>query len=249
MDEEINANFSEYIVYVDESGDHGLVNIDQNYPIFVLCFCVFKKENYSKNIITKLSDIKFKYFGHDSIAIHSHDIRKKENMFSFLNNRKIESEFINDINNFIVNSNFNIISCVIDKKKLKEKYSDPRNPYFLSIKFCLEMLYKFIDSNNLKTHIIFEARGKKEDDELELEFRRRIDSGTKSMPKNSPYEIIIADKKTISAGLEIADLVAHPIGRKILKKDQINRAFDTFKDKIIQDVLGNFEEVGLKVFP
>ena len=242
-------NFSEYVVYVDESGDHGLVNIDSNYPIFVLCFCVFKKETYSKNIITKLSDIKFKYFGHDSVAIHSHDIRKKEHMFSFLNNRKIESEFIDDINYFIINADFNIISCIIDKKKLKEKYSDQKNPYFLSIKFCLERLYKFINNESLKTHIIFEARGKKEDDELELEFRRRIDAGSAFMPKNIPFEILIADKKTISAGLEIADLVAHPIGRKILKKDQSNRAFDTFKDKIVIDGWGNFEETGLKTFP
>ena len=69
------------------------------------------------------------------------------------------------------------------------------------------------------------------------------------MPKNSPFEILIADKKTISAGLEIADLVAHPIGRKVLKKDQTNRAFDTFKDKIVGDEFGQLEEIGLKTFP
>ncbi len=30
--------FSDYIVYVDESGDHGLQNLDPNYPVFVLAF-------------------------------------------------------------------------------------------------------------------------------------------------------------------------------------------------------------------
>ena len=34
-------NFSDYIVYVDESGDHGL-KIAPLYPIFVLAFCVFE---------------------------------------------------------------------------------------------------------------------------------------------------------------------------------------------------------------
>lgn len=29
------TSFSKYIVYVDESGDHGLQNIDKNYPYFV----------------------------------------------------------------------------------------------------------------------------------------------------------------------------------------------------------------------
>ncbi|HFD87807.1 MAG TPA: DUF3800 domain-containing protein, partial [Gammaproteobacteria bacterium] len=32
---------SEYIVFVDESGDHGLRSIDEAYPIFVLAFCIF----------------------------------------------------------------------------------------------------------------------------------------------------------------------------------------------------------------
>jgi hypothetical protein len=36
----MNEKFSEYIVYVDESGDHGLETIDPNYPVFVLAFCI-----------------------------------------------------------------------------------------------------------------------------------------------------------------------------------------------------------------
>ena len=32
------SEFSEYIVYVDESGDHGLVSIDPQYPVFALSF-------------------------------------------------------------------------------------------------------------------------------------------------------------------------------------------------------------------
>ncbi|WP_228144603.1 DUF3800 domain-containing protein [Moraxella lacunata] len=32
-----------FIVYVDESGDHNLDNINSKYPIFVLAFCIFNK--------------------------------------------------------------------------------------------------------------------------------------------------------------------------------------------------------------
>lgn len=38
-------SFSDYIVFVDESGDHGLVSIDPEYPIFVLGFCIFNKSH------------------------------------------------------------------------------------------------------------------------------------------------------------------------------------------------------------
>lgn len=76
-------NFSEYIIYVDESGDHSLVSIDQNYPIFVLCFCIIKKDEYINKIIPEFQKLKFKYFGHDNIIFHSHEIRKRENIFLF----------------------------------------------------------------------------------------------------------------------------------------------------------------------
>jgi hypothetical protein len=42
------SRFSDYVVYVDESGDHSLVNIDADYPVFVLALCVFHKRHYSE---------------------------------------------------------------------------------------------------------------------------------------------------------------------------------------------------------
>jgi hypothetical protein len=38
-----NMEFGDYLVFVDESGDHGLESIDYHYPIVVLCFFVIKK--------------------------------------------------------------------------------------------------------------------------------------------------------------------------------------------------------------
>ena len=42
------ARFSDYVVYVDESGDHSLASIDPDYPVFVLALCVFHKRHYSE---------------------------------------------------------------------------------------------------------------------------------------------------------------------------------------------------------
>lgn len=48
------SKFSDYIVYVDESGDHGMQTIDANYPVFVLAFCVFHKRHYSEKVVPAL---------------------------------------------------------------------------------------------------------------------------------------------------------------------------------------------------
>ena len=34
------ATFSDFIVFVDESGDHSLEVINPDYPVFVLAFCI-----------------------------------------------------------------------------------------------------------------------------------------------------------------------------------------------------------------
>ncbi|MDR2189439.1 MAG: DUF3800 domain-containing protein [Azonexus sp.] len=39
-------NWSDTIIYVDESGDHSLESIDPEYPVFVLAFCIFRKDEY-----------------------------------------------------------------------------------------------------------------------------------------------------------------------------------------------------------
>lgn len=48
------TEFSRYIVYVDESGDHNLKKIDESYPVFTLAFCIFDKNHYSDTVVPAL---------------------------------------------------------------------------------------------------------------------------------------------------------------------------------------------------
>ncbi len=98
------------------------------------------------------------------------------------------------------------------------------------------------------THIVCEARGAKEDAELELAFRR-IRDGSNYFKKCLPFELIIADKKCNSEGLQLADLVARPIGLSILRPEQENRAVTILDAKYYRDRSGNKQGFGLKVFP
>jgi hypothetical protein len=63
-------DYSDYIVYIDESGDHRLLSIDPDYPIFVLPACIFDKSTYSAEIVPSLQNFNFKYFGHDIFILH-----------------------------------------------------------------------------------------------------------------------------------------------------------------------------------
>ncbi len=234
----------EYIVYVDESGDHNLKKINNEYPIFVITFCCFKISEYVNLAVPALQHFKFKYFGHDQIVLHESDIRKNKGPFTILRSSKVIREnFMTDLNGIIQDIPFDIISVIVNKEQLKLKYVEPFNPYHLGLRFGLERLNQILLRKNQKGKeicLIFEQRGKREDSELELEFLRicakKEQFGyTQTIFGDINFRFMLADKKSNSSGLQIADLTARPIGLNYLRPDQENRAYSIIAKKIVSD--------------
>lgn len=242
--------FSEYIIYVDESGDHSLTSVDEQHPVFVLSFCIFKVLDYTSIVLPKINQFKFAFWGHDLAILHNREIRRPERDFAFLQNAEIRERFFLELNQLIDELPFTIISTVIDKRRLKEKYPQPHSPYETALKFCLERAYSFLNeqgATDIFSNIIVEQRGLNEDKDLELAFRRIVDKGNWHDIR-LPFEIIFANKKVNSCGLQIADLVAHPIGRYVINPEQENRSFKILEKKILGRN-GKKEGYGLKIFP
>ena len=249
-------DYSEYVIYVDESGDHSLNSINPHYPIFVLVFCIFKKSDYANVIVPKIETFKFNYFGHDAIILHERDIRKQSKPFVFLQNLERRNAFMDELNSLVESIEFTVVAAVIEKRKLTKpdaKFNIPytKTPYSLALMFCLERTFDFLRDKNqhhLLTHVIVEQRGRKEDDELELDFRR-ICNGSNYRSKALNFDIVFANKKINSAGLQIADLTARPIGLKVIRPEQQNRARNIIDEKLRRNHAGKITGWGLKVFP
>ena len=250
------GRFSDYVVYVDESGDHSLASINPDYPVFVLALCVIHKRHYAEKIIPAVEKLKFNYFGHDSVVLHEHDIRKQKGDFAFLSHLPTRLEFVGQLSSIMVASNFILIACVVDKMRMSKSEGASTNPYHIALDICLESLRGFLaekKQDHLQTHVVVECRGKKEDRELELEFRRICD-GNNASNRQLPFEVVFADKKTNLAGLQLADLVARPVGLNYIRPTQDNQAFDILKKKFYCDggrayVGSGYENVGLMVYP
>ena len=241
-------SFSEFIVFADESGDHGLVSIDAQFPVFALVFCVFEKTIYAEQVEPAFRKLKFKWFGHDAAILHEREIRKQMQPFDFLRSSAATRDaFMADVTAIMAEARFHAYVSVIDKTKLRERYQQPHNPYDLAMLFCMEKLSNrlVVDGQRGKlTHVLFEARGRAEDAQLELEFRRvtanqrqwgwrRVDFG------RAPLEPIFVPKSANLAGHQLTDLIARPLALRALRPDQPNRAADLIADRIWD----------LKVFP
>ena len=250
------GRFSDYVVYVDESGDHSLASINPEFPVFVLALCVIHKRHYAEKIIPAVEKLKFNYFGHDSVVLHEHDIRKQKGDFAFLSHLPTRLEFVGQLSSIMVASNFILIACVVDKTRMSKSEGASTNPYHIALDICLESLRGFLaekKQDHLQTHVVVECRGKKEDRELELEFRRICD-GNNARNRQLPFDVVFADKKTNLAGLQLADLVARPVGLNYIRPTQANQAFDILKKKFYCDggrahVGSGYENVGLMIYP
>lgn len=241
---------SDYIVFVDESGDHSLASLNPDYPIFVLAFCILPTTAYVDRITPAVRRLKCQLFGHDLVVLHEHDIRKKTGPFARLG-KDARDTLLDGLTDIIRAAPMTLVAVVIDKVKHKARYVSPEHPYHLALKYGLERVHHFLQLQgqaDRRTTIVCEARGAKEDKEIELAFRRVCDGDNR---RRRPYgfEIVIADKRANSEGLQLADLVARPIGLHVLRPSQPNRAWDVLSGKLFGGAHGVVQGNGLKVFP
>ena len=246
----VMSNFSDYIVFVDESGDHGIEKIDSEYPIFVLTCCVFEKQHYCDVVLPALSKFKMKYWGNDTVILHEADIRRQKNeQYNILKNPDIRESFMQDLSSLMEKLEFFHITTIIDKNKITGKYKE-KNTYDISLLFCLERIHKNLTlSKDEQVDIIIEKRGKREDYELILEFKRIISGkpstfNTVKKMDDVNFNLVMQDKKANIAGLQIADLIARPIGLNFLRPNQTNQAYEIIKGKKIHGIKST-----LKIFP
>lgn len=170
--------FSEYIVFADESGDHGMETIDPQFPVFALVFCVFEKSAYLSQVEPAVRRFKYEFFGHDAVVLHEREIRKEMPPFDFLMaDRSLRDRFLAAIEALIRDIDMTCYVQVINKVEHRAKYSTPWNPYEIAMHFGLEKICSHMRAKGQqghKVHVIFESRGRNEDRDLELEFRRVV---------------------------------------------------------------------------
>lgn len=243
-------------MFLDESGDHSLLKIDPQFPVFCLAGCIFDENDYIQNSKAKIDALKIRYFNNSNIILHSREIRKCESPFNILLNSNTKQNFYTDLNNLIFNLSFTILASVILKEKLKNQYNDPSNPYALSLQFIMERFLYFLEENNDVGYISVESRDPKSNTDLLNTFTNIINNGSHGDKHNVSAERFQAKiqkmdfitKQQNQNGHQVADLIAYPIARFGLTKKKPNPTFAIIKPKF-RSKYGKIMGYGLKIFP
>ena len=110
-----------YYLFLDESGDHGLSNVNPNFPIFVLCGVLFEQSDYEE-CRDKINQVKNQFWGNKDVIFHSRDIRKCQKEFQILSDLDFKRDFMSAVNAIITTCNYTIIADGIDKHQYIQKY-------------------------------------------------------------------------------------------------------------------------------
>lgn len=242
---------SRFIAFFDECGDHSLEKIDRDFPLFVLSTVIVERSVYQEQIVPALGRLKMRFWNHEGVNLHSRDIRKALGDFAFMQVPQKRVAVLTAMNEMMKDLPFTLFITAIHKQEHKERYGlAASNPYDLALTYTFERLVHFLDGEN-ETHlpVTAEARGKNEDNELEAAFYRLMTQGTRFIPAERFQRLtcpITFRRKTDNiAGLQIADLCAHPAARRVLKPEQPNQAWEIVVNRIYQ--CGGV--TGWKIFP
>ena len=174
--------------------------------------------------------------------LHDRENRGQANDFAFLQvSESKRNAFITRMNGIVGSEGVALTYAVIRKDELERRYNMPWGPYALALTFCMETPARHLKKHGEREtaiNVVFEARGAREDRQLEIELRC-IASGQGRLGNMAPemtrftWQLIFAKKSSNSAGLQIADFAAGPPGLSALRRDQSNRVVDAGRPKLL----------------
>ncbi|UCF79959.1 MAG: DUF3800 domain-containing protein [Acidobacteriota bacterium] len=223
-----------YRLYVDESGDHvfyderSLQEIPKRYLALVGCF--FKNDAYLAfhEAIEKFKEHYFpRHPDEPPVIFHRTDIIKARKSFWRLRDDATRKQFDDDLLRIISDADFRIVAVVVDKLALKTVYPDPWHPYHASLGFMLQRYCGYLNHFNRSGDVYAESRGKVEDGFLSNAYEHVFVHGDRFYPSEfyrralTREELILKKKEENIAGLQLADIIAHPVKQEMLSEKGI----------------------------
>lgn len=243
---------SDYIIFADESGNPNLKRVDPNYPVFVFCGCVFRRQDYDAAVVPAVAALKAHHFGKQDVILHANLIRLRKPPFDFQGDEQRRVAFMEDLNRLIAAADFTVVAAVVKLDPFQQHYRGAGVVDRLAFRQCIIGLNDRLQSrgqHDLVTSIVVESRGKRDDRRLLQEYQASRSNARSSGQTLPNFEIQFDPKANNAAGVQITDLVAYPIGSHIANPQHRNPAWDIVSAKLHQSPQGDVNGWGLITLP
>jgi hypothetical protein len=233
-----------YRIYVDEVGNHDLTHADDPNQRFLSLTGVILESDYTLRVLQpEMEQIKREFFQRDPdepVIFHRKELVNKRPPFHTLRDRETEQRFNTVLLTALARWEYRVVTVVIDKKTHRDQYLVWRyHPYHYCLEVLLERFVLFLHYADHRGDVMVESRGGREDSKLKDSYARLYDRGTDNIPPErwrtrlTSRQLKVKPKSANIAGLQLADLIAHPSRREVLIEHQlIVDDRNTFGDQI-----------------
>lgn len=241
-----------YRLYLDESGDHVFREVSEPAHRFLcLLGCWFHNPAYLE-FHQALEQVKALHLPHhpdDPVILHRDDMINARKAFTVLRAEQKRAVFDADLLDMIQAADFRVMAVVIDKAALMTKYGEgAAHPYHLGLGFLLQRYAGYLNHINRVGDVMAEARGGTEDRLLKESYTRVYTRGIWSVTNANYFqsaltsgELKLKSKSANIAGLQLADLLGHPVKMWVLKQyGLLNEELAPFGERIMRIVQSKF---------
>jgi len=264
-------------MYIDENGHQTLKgDLANNNNRFLCLTGVIMPLREHQNFTITLDSFKQTHFHTSDIILHRRELISAKPPFETLLNHEARMAFNEDLLQIINKTKYRVVSVVIDKKALVDKYGifRARDPYALALEFLLQRYQYWLqeyndkheqDYGHLYGDVLAESRGGREDRLTKLTYIEIYNGRGYNPLKNasnffSSKEIKLKPKSANIAGLQFVDLLSHPARRYILSLYGLapDIKSSSYEQKIVEilvnnkfrrDKTNNIDGTGIVLFP
>jgi hypothetical protein len=221
-----------YRIYIDEVGTHDLLHADDpNQRFLSLTGVILESEYTLHRLLPEMEQLKRDFFQRDPdepVILHRKELVNKRPPFHALRDPGTEQRFNAALLDVLTRWEYRVITVVLDKKAHRDQYQVWRyHPYHYCLAVLLERFVLSLHYGGHRGDVMVESRGGKEDQKLKESYTRLYQHGSDYVPPErwqerlTSRELKVKPKKANIAGLQLADLIAHPSRRDVLLEHRL----------------------------
>lgn len=210
-----------YRLYVDEVGTDDVGAVETDSERYLSLTGVAMRTDVARDVLTpRLNKIKAEIFNHDPdepIIFHRKKIVKESGPFCILTNKDRRELFDREMMSIKYEAEYKVITALIGKKAmLKKEAWNNKHPYHYLMEVLVEKYARFLERMDDIGDIMPEGRMGKKDERLQSAYIGVRARGTYYVSRDRIQRRIPSShlkfryKRDNVAGLQLADLLAHP---------------------------------------
>lgn len=196
---------------------------DPNHQYLSLTGVIVDMSYVRSHLHPEMEALKERFFDQhpdDPIIFHRRELSRRLFPFEALRRPEVEAAFNHSLLDCISHWDYRVITVTIDKAEHVNHYALWRyHPYHYCLMVLVERYAMHLEAILARGDVVAEARGKKEDSQLSQSFARVVRQGTDYIQADRFSSVITTDEIKLKqkadnvAGLQLADMLAHPSAR------------------------------------